>query len=172
MDMASVDEAQQDVARVRSLPSAALTVADQHCAAKLTSLIADAGSGRTQLRLSRADGDAIDLAPAMVTVLEEAARLVAGGVGVAVVATYAELTSQKAADILGVSRQYMVRLLDRGDIPSFRVGSHRRVRVEDLATYRAQRDQARRSALATLTADAQAAGGYDAPAKFGPPRKG
>jgi excisionase family DNA binding protein len=83
-----------------------------------------------------------------------------------------DISSQTAADILGISRQNMVRLLDRGEIPSLRVGSHRRVRVDDLAIYRAPRDQSRRSALATLTADAQSAGGYDTPATFGPRRQG
>ncbi len=85
-------------------------------------------------------------------------------------ATDGDISSQQAADVLGVSRQYMVRLLDRGEIPSFRVGSHRRVKTEDLATSRARRDQNRRHALATLTADAQGLGSYDPPTKFGPPR--
>jgi len=138
---------------------------------RLVSLLVGAGMVRSRFRLSRADGAAVDLTPSMITVLEAAAGMVAGGAGVAVLATDGDLSSQQAADVLGVSRQYMVRLLDRGDIPSFKVGSHRRVNAEDLAAYRASRDRERRSALATLTSDAQAAGGYDAPVKFGPRRQ-
>jgi uncharacterized protein YbjQ (UPF0145 family) len=65
----------------------------------------------------------------------------------------------------------MVRLLERGDVPSTKVGTHRRVRAEDLAAYRKRRDDGRRSALAAMADEAQASGGYDAPATPGPHRR-
>lgn len=103
--------------------------------------------------------------------LETAASLVATGADVAVLARTEELTSQQAADFLNVSRQYMVRLLEGGDIASTRVGTHRRIRSDDLAQHRHRRDEGRAAALADMADQAQAAGGYDKLAAFGPRRR-
>jgi len=104
--------------------------------------------------------------------LEAAANMVATGADVTVLPSNEELTSQQAADFLNVSRQYLVRLLERGDIVSTKVGTHRRIRADDLAQYRLRRDEGRAKALAEMADQAQAAGGYDAPAAFGPRRGG
>lgn len=62
-----------------------------------------------------------------------------------------ELTTQEAADILHVSRPHLVKLLDEGVIPHYKVGTHRRVRVEDVLAYREQRAGVRREKLDELT---------------------
>lgn len=80
------------------------------------------------------------------TILTEIAR----GNSVAAVAVQAELTTQQAADLLNVSRPYLIKLLDQGKIPHHKSGSHRRVVLRDVLDYKRKVDQHREAVLAEL----------------------
>lgn len=69
-------------------------------------------------------------------------------------------TTQAAANYLGVSRQHLVGLIDKGEIQHRMVGTHRRVSFKDLLAYEKTRDKSRRSALDGLTDRVIAAGKY------------
>jgi excisionase family DNA binding protein len=80
------------------------------------------------------------------TILAEIAR----GNSVAAVAVETELTSQQAADLLNVSRPYLIKLLDQRKIPHHKNGSHRRIVLKDVLDYKRNADQRREAVLTEL----------------------
>ncbi|OSQ45407.1 helix-turn-helix domain-containing protein [Thalassospira sp. MCCC 1A01428] len=106
----------------------------------------------TNLTVANAEGksETITLSPALTTSLMQLLRLVSGRQGFQMVPLSADLTTQQAADLLNVSRPYLIGLLERGKIKFAKVGRHRRVKAEDLFVYKAKRDDERENALADL----------------------
>lgn len=79
----------------------------------------------------------------------------AQGNAVTIIPTHKELTTQQAADLLNVSRPHLVKLLKEAKLPFIKVGSHRRIRFEDLMRYKAERDRRSQEAMAELAAQAE-----------------
>lgn len=116
--------------------------------------------GRRPAKLVDASGRETELPPVLYAILGQVIHLLAQDRAVAIVPYNKLLTSQEAADLLNVSRPYLVKLLESGAIPYEMVGTHRRIRFSDLMRYRDQRDTVRRRALTRLTQQSQRLGLY------------
>jgi excisionase family DNA binding protein len=134
-------------------PSAADSQVARDSARRLLPVLAKA-NGTVQLRIGDADSasEPVTIPTAafrlLVTILAE----MASGNAVRLIPHHAELTTQEAAELLNVSRPYVVRLLDEGRMPSHRVGTHRRVLFKDVMTYKEEHRRARNAALDRLSA--------------------
>ena len=104
----------------------------------------------------------IELPAGAVTLLLDILGAMASGQGVTIIPEDAELTTVQAADILHVSRPFLIKLLDERQLPYRRVGKHWRIRMEDVMNYKRAIDQQRETVLDQLVAEAQAQDmGYD-----------
>jgi len=120
----------------------------------------DSKRGRTA-RLVGPGKDGVPIPPSLRRVLLAAARQLAGGKGVSVMPVTTEVTTQQAADLLNVSRPFVIGLLDKAEIPFHKVGTHRRIPLNDLLAYRRRRDASRRKVIDRLAAEAQELGIYE-----------
>jgi excisionase family DNA binding protein len=100
-------------------------------------------------------GQVVELPPGAVALLLEILEAMAAGRGVTIIPENAELTTVQAAEILNVSRPFLIDLLENGTIPFRKVGTHRRIRSQDVMNYKASIDKEREAALDQLVEDAQ-----------------
>ena len=103
---------------------------------------------------------ALVLPRATVTLFAHILAQLAEGRGVSIVPSQAELTTQQAADLLNVSRPFLIGLLDKGRIPHRKVGRHRRITLSDLMEYKRLDDAERRKAADELSELSQELGLY------------
>jgi excisionase family DNA binding protein len=112
-------------------------------------------------KLVTPQGSEIRLPYSILRVLMEVVHEMARGNAVRVMPIHAELTTQQAAELLNVSRPFLVSLLEQGEIKYRKVGTHRRILLEDLIVYKDRRDRERLSALDELAKEDQRLGLYE-----------
>lgn len=97
----------------------------------------------------------VELPAGAVALLMDVLEAMAAGRGVAIIPQNAELTTVQAAEILNVSRPFLIKLLTEKVIPHRKVGKHRRILMEDIMTYKSRIDREREAVLDQLAAEAQ-----------------
>lgn len=113
------------------------------------------------MTISSVDGGHMVLPRAIFDALSDVVAAMAQGQAVVIAPVHQLLTTQQAADLLGISRPTFVKLLDEGKIPYERPGRHRRVRLVDVLDYRNQRSIQRRAALDRMVEIAEQSGMYE-----------
>ena len=106
-------------------------------------------------------GETIPLPASVFYLLKQVVDVMARGDAITIVPVGRELTTQQAADLLNISRQYLVRLLEDRKIPFRRTGKHRRLKIEDVLAFKTNRDRDRKAALDELAEMSQEFGGYE-----------
>jgi excisionase family DNA binding protein len=116
---------------------------------------------RSRAKLVGPDGKTQNLPVSLYEFLVKLIADLCEGQSVAIVQNDAQLTTVEGARMLGISRQFLIKLLERGEIPYHMVGTHRRIYVRDLLAYKAKRDSNRRKILDDLTRAEADEGLYD-----------
>jgi len=119
-----------------------------------------AGHQNFEAKLIGPDGEEVLLPESLFHVLRQAVQLLSEYNAVSIVPIQKQLTTNEAAELLNVSRPYLIQLLDAGEIPFTKTGSHRRIKVGDLMKYRERRDSSRHKKLTRLTQMSQELGLY------------
>ncbi|QQS10775.1 MAG: helix-turn-helix domain-containing protein [Rhodospirillales bacterium] len=150
-----------DMERTQDAPP---TLTEMDAARTSSQQLAHYVNERVRISLSVARGDNVEVLDLPLTILRpmiEILAAVARGEPAQVLPMKAQLTTQEAADLLHVSRPYLIKLLEEGKIKFTKVGTHRRIEFSALLGYKRERDQTRESALDELAAIAQQNGmGY------------
>lgn len=143
----------------QELPDSEVASLARESATELSKLLAEHPEiDRAQVKM---DGHDLILPKQALSLLRDLLIEMAQGNAVTVVPTHAELTTQQAADFLNISRPYLIRLLEKKKIPFTKVGTHRRIKYEELLKYKRKIKQDAEEALVNLIAEAQELGmGY------------
>jgi excisionase family DNA binding protein len=138
---------------VAPFPIVEPTAADSELARESSRRLSELGSANLRVRIG--DGNEIELPAAAVRLLIQMLAEMSNGNAVTLIPVHAELTTQRAAELLNVSRPFVIRLIEEGKLAHRKVGSHRRIRFSDLMAFKERIDTDRMKALASLVADAQ-----------------
>jgi excisionase family DNA binding protein len=107
------------------------------------------------------DGESRPLPDSVYAFLVELVGALQQGKCITILQNQAQLTTAEAASMLGISRQFLVNLLEAGEIAHHKVGTHRRIYVQDVMKYKVKRDDRRKKTLRELVAAEVADGIYE-----------
>lgn len=93
--------------------------------------------------------------------LSDILKAMSEGVPISIVPIVTEVTTQKAAEILGCSRPYLIKLLEEGQIPFVKVGKHRRIKFEDVVSYKQKMKKEQKQSLIDIMTFDEENGLYD-----------
>lgn len=122
---------------------------------RLAALVDDRATVEMQIVEEGISQDSLVVPGLAMRLLSQILAEMAQGNAVTVMPTQAELSTQQAADLLNVSRPFLVQLLESGEIPYHKIGTHRRVLFEDVLQYKERIKSQRRGVLEELTAQSQ-----------------
>lgn len=131
------------------------TLQDRELAELASAFMAEQQTDTFNLNDSSSGSKGAVLPPAALPLLKQVLELMAEGKAVTILTQDTELSTQEGADLLNISRPYFVGLLESGELPHRKVGTHRRVLLENVLTYKRQLAEKRREALKELTDQAQ-----------------
>jgi excisionase family DNA binding protein len=140
----------------RAVGAAARSDADRELARRAARRIGEyltthPGADQDTIRGELAGDDALVVPREATVLLAQILLALSRGESVSVTPDSAELTTQQAADFLNVSRPYLIKLLESGEIAYRKVGTHRRIQFRDLREYKSRDDLKRRRAADDLT---------------------
>lgn len=110
---------------------------------------------RFQILEHKKTPETLSLPASAIHLLFDILKEMAAGNAITIIPVHAELTTQQAADVLNVSRPFLIQLLEQRKIPFHKVGTHRRILYQDLMRYKKHTDAQRRGVLDQLSQEAQ-----------------
>jgi excisionase family DNA binding protein len=140
--------------KIVHLPNAE-EIAVAKASSRTLSKYAQADRVHMSLRGSNGETDELVLPGDVLQILLDVLSEMSKGNAISLIPHHQEISTQEAANLLNVSRPYLVQLLESGKLAFRKVGSHRRVRLTDLLDYKAQIDKERTQALDELAALSQ-----------------
>lgn len=127
-----------------------LTESDRKLARESASLIENSESGTLVVQIGRRR---VEMSETLASLIGTSLKWAAEGRDLSVVPLDNEIGTQEAADLLGVSRPHLVKLLEEGALPHRKVGVQRRLLAGDVIAYKERERQARKKILAELAAE-------------------